>query len=215
MRLWTIQGLAIYQQLQREGVAFCTKPSWEAYETFMRAYRWMADQMRQRIGEPPIKDIIYPIWAWYQYDSAKSKKPKKSIHNIPEGVSAYMEIEVPDNDVLLSDFSNWHSVLNGGPLSDWKKIFKEIDLLDKEAGRVLKFDEYPEEIQKEIEKSWEAVFDLDRRDKELGRTHKRNRSIQATLWILKKEYIISVELLERRGDVIKPIRNYPYKDMQV
>ena len=126
-----------------------------------------------------------------------------------------MEIEVPDNDVLLSDFSNWHCVLNGGPLSDWKKIFKEIEWQDKEAGRVLKFAEYPEDIQKEIVKSWEAVFDLDRRDKELGRTHKRNRSIQATLWILKKEYIISVELLERRGDVIKPIRNYPYKDMQV
>lgn len=82
-------------------------------------------------------------------------------------------------------------------------------MLDKEAGRVLKFNEYPEDIQKEIEKSWEAVFDLDRRDKEVGRTHKRNRSIQATLWLLKKEYVISIELLERIGDTIKPYNGNP------
>lgn len=27
MRLWTIQGIEIYEQLQRDGVAYCTKPA--------------------------------------------------------------------------------------------------------------------------------------------------------------------------------------------
>ena len=51
-----------------------------------------------------------------------------------------------------------------------------------------------------------AIFDLDRRDKEVGRTHKRNRSIQATLWMLKPEHIVSVEILERKGEVVKIVK---------
>ena len=205
MRLWTIQGIEIYEQLQRDRVAYCTKPAWSDDEKFMKAYLWMADEMRQRIGEPPIKDIKYPMWAWYQYNSTKSKKPPRSYLDIQEGVSAYMEIEIPDNEVLLSDFCNWHNVLNQYPLTNWKRIDKKTDLLEKEAGKSLDFDDYPLEIQKEIEKSWEAIFDLDRRDKEVGRTHKRNRSIQATFWMLKPDNVISVEFLERKGEVVKRI----------
>lgn len=205
MRLWTIQGIEIYEQMQRDGVAFCTKPEWSDDEKFMKAYRWMVEQMKQRIGEPPINDIKYPIWAWCQYKSAKSKKPPRSYLDIQEGLSAYMEIEIPDNEVLLSDFMNWHNVLSQIPLTDWKKINKKTDLLEKEAGKSLRFKDYPVEIQKEIEKTWDAIFDLNRRDKEVGRTHKRNRSIQATFWMLKPEHIISVEFLERKGDVVKRI----------
>ena len=51
-----------------------------------------------------------------------------------------------------------------------------------------------------------AIFDLDRRDKEVGRTHKRNRSIQATFWMLKSEHIVSVEILERKGEVVKIVK---------
>jgi hypothetical protein len=97
MRLWTIQGIEIYEQLQRDGMAYCTKPAWSDDEKFMKAYHWMADQMRQRIGEPPIKDIKYPMWAWYQYNSAKSNKPPRSYLDIQEGISAYMEIDFPDS----------------------------------------------------------------------------------------------------------------------
>lgn len=205
MRLWTIQGIEIYEQLQRDGVTYCSQPIMSDEPTFMHAYHWMTEQMRRRIGEPPIKGIEFPLWAWYQYNSAKSNKPPRNINTAPEGISAYMEIEIPEKDVLLSEFSNWHAVLNEAPIDNWKKIFKKTDLLDKEAGRMLALKEYPLEIQKEIEKSWEAVFDLDRRDKTVGRTHKKNRSIQATFWLLKPKHIVSVDFLERRDGVIKQI----------
>lgn len=194
--------------MQREGIAYCTKPIMGDEPVFVHAYHWMANQMRKRIGEPPIQNIEYPLWAWYQYNSAKSNKPPKSVNDVPEGVSAYMEIEIPDKDVLLSEFSNWHAVLNECPLSNWKKIDKKTDKLDKEAGRRLTFHEYPIAIQKEIEDSWEAIFDLERRDKDVGRKHKSNRSIQATFWVLKPENIVSVEFLEKRNDVIRQIA-YP------
>ena len=208
MRLWTIQGIAIYEQLQPEGVAYCTKPSMGDLPEFQRAYRWMAEQMRKRIGEPPIEGVESPMWAWYQFISAKHKKTPRSVGDFAEGVSVYMEIEVPDNEVLLSEFGSWHAPLNECPLDDWKRIERITDKLDKEAGRRLKFDEYPTGVQKEIEKSWEAVFDINRRDKIVGCTHRRNRSIQATFWVLKPEHIISVEFLEKKGDVVKQLKQY-------
>lgn len=63
MRLWTIQGIEIYKQLVSTGLAYCTKPNVSDDKEFIRAYHWMAEQMRQRIGEPPIKGIDFPIWA--------------------------------------------------------------------------------------------------------------------------------------------------------
>lgn len=55
MRLWTIQGIEIYNKMQKDGFAYCTLPNWRDSSEFMRAYRWMSGQMKRRIGEPPIK----------------------------------------------------------------------------------------------------------------------------------------------------------------
>lgn len=210
MRLWTIQGIEIYEMLQRDGYAYCTKPSWADDEKLLYAYHWMARQMKLRIGESPVAAIEYPIWAWYQYYSAKRNKPPRSWKDIQEGVSAYMEIEVPDKEVLLSDFCTWHHPLNRWRLDNWSIIDKKTDLLDKEAGRRLDFQEYPIEIQEEIVKSWDAVFDISRRDKDvMGRIHKKNRSIQATFWMLRPEYVQSVEFLERKGNNVKTIKEMP------
>ena len=38
MRLWAIQGIEIYEQLERDGVTYCTKPSWGDEDNFM--YAW-------------------------------------------------------------------------------------------------------------------------------------------------------------------------------
>lgn len=204
MRLWTIQGIEIYEQLVRDGVTYCTKPSWGDEEVFMYAYHWMAGQMRKRIGEPPIEGIEYPLWAWYQYDSAKKNKPPRNQNNVPEGLYVYMEIEMHEDEVLLSDFDEWHSPLNRGPVRNWKKIWKKMELQDKIAGRSLDFMEYPQELRQEIEDSWEGIFDLDIREK--GVKHKRNKSIQATFWALYPENIVSAEFLERKGDIVRTIK---------
>ena len=142
MRLWTFQGIAIYEQLIKEGIAYCSKPSYSDEENFMYAYRWMSAQMRSRIGESPIKGLEYPMWAWYQYDSAKKRKPTKSPFNMGEGIIAFMELEIPDNQVLLSDFSNWHAVLNQGAIDDWKRIYREEDRLEEAVGHRLALQRY-------------------------------------------------------------------------
>ena len=209
MRLWTIQGIAIYEQLIRDGIAYCTKPLVDDDEQFIYAYHWMAEQMRKRIGEPPVEGIEYPMWAWCQYDSAKRKRPPRSPWDMSEGINAYLEVEIPDNQVLLSGYSNWHCVLNQGPLDNWRQISKKRGKLEEEAGRRLDFKELPNGVKDEIRKSWEAVFDLDRRDKDVQSSHKRNISIQATFWVLRQEHVISVEFHEKTGSVVKPIKWSP------
>ena len=125
----------------------------------------------------------------------RKNKPPRSPKDVSERVSAYMEIVIPEDEVLLSDFDDWHLPLNRGPVRNWRKIWDKIDMQDKNAGRHLDFMEYPQDLRQEIENSWEGIFDFDRREK--GVRNKRNRSIQATFWALYSENIVSVEFLER------------------
>ena len=205
MKLWTIQGIEIYERLKRDGITYCLRPEFGDDLLYANAYKWMAKQMRQRIGEPPLKSIEYPMWAWYQYDSAKRNKPPRSPKDFSEDLSVLMEIEMPEQELLLSDFSTWHHVLNQLPLDDYNSIIKITDDLNKKAGKLLSFDDYDSTLQKRIEKSWEAIFDINRRDVVFGKQHKKNKSIQATFWALREENVVSVEFLESKGDNIKTI----------
>ena len=57
------------------------------------AYKWMVEQMKQRIGEPPLPQITLPVWAWYQYSSRKKNKPPLSpIDKGHDGKEMMMEI---------------------------------------------------------------------------------------------------------------------------
>ncbi len=70
MKLWTSQTIEFYNELIRNGIAYCTKISPIAQDCTI-AYQWTAEQMKKRIGEPPMSEIMLPVWAWYQYNSQK------------------------------------------------------------------------------------------------------------------------------------------------
>ena len=99
-----------------------------------------------------------------------------------------MEIEVPDNEVLLSDFMLWHHPLNGWDIITNKRLKRKV-----EEHFFTNFNEKPIEIQKLISDSWARVFDLKTRDKYYAPQPAKTRSIQATLWCVRKEYLISAE----------------------
>ena len=92
-----------------------------------------------------------------------------------------LELEVPDNEVLLSDFHAWHFVLNRWPISDTEEESTRIDEFlehtgDKEAGAFL-------------HKNWERALDI--RPFENDWTSRGN-DVQATFWELKREYVKKV-----------------------
>ena len=83
-------------------------------------YAWLVLQMKKRIGSPP-EGVTYPVWAWYKWRENR-KKPDLRAERWQYGQKGdkfyRLEIEIPDREVLLSDFDEWICVLNEGLLAD-------------------------------------------------------------------------------------------------
>ena len=171
MILWSIQRQKAYEQMLETGV-LRTEKKYIWLDVFEKPYQWMAEQMRKRIGAPP-EGVEYPVWAWYQW-KGKRKRPNMRIQgrssekNVP---IVLLTIEVPEENVLLSDFDYWHAVLNNMDL-----VFP----MDEDAV-------YPEEVKR---KSWENIFDI---SCSFDGERKHVLSTQATLWEIKKEWVRRVE----------------------
>lgn len=198
MRLWTIQTTEFYDTLQKNGVVYCDRESWFCQE-YRGMYDWMADEMRKRIGNPPNPEVRYPLWAWYQYTSRKRPKPPVSPNMLAsdqeEGVM--LEIEIPDDEVLLSDFGLWHVPLNGHPISDDKNLMHRFDAFREKHGCSCGFEDYPGELQHDIMVTWSVIFDLRTRLRRWVAKAMWNRSIQACFWELKLEQVKEVYFIHK------------------
>ena len=86
---------------------------------FVEKYKWLIDQMEKRIGPAP-DGVSYPVWAWY-IQSWKHKKPDLRIERWANGPGneqyVCIEVELPDDQVLLSDFDAWCILLLDGLLA--------------------------------------------------------------------------------------------------
>lgn len=98
-------------------------------EHYIDAYHWMMSMMSIKMvnygGE-------YPVW--YSDDIVFAK-------DILTENDILLEIELDNNEYLVSDFNSWHCVLNDYSLTKDEEEFEE-DILNKEE-------------------SWERIFDLD------------------------------------------------------
>lgn len=108
MRLYTIQKEAVAERLLLQGMVHPNDDIMEGYEL---AYDWMASKMADRIGEKR-RNSKYPFWAFTELSSFTVAK---------EGLSQYLLVlEVPDSEVMLTDFCRWHEVLNAGSWALYK-----------------------------------------------------------------------------------------------
>ena len=126
MILWTIQPVEIYNLVIETGVYRCD-PALIHLPEFADSYSWLAKQMTDRIGPAPA-GVTFPVWAWYIMDG-KRKKPDLRRERWTGGPGnedfARIEIEVPDQDVLLSDFDAWGSILSNWLLSDTEEEYEQ------------------------------------------------------------------------------------------
>ena len=88
-----------------------------------------------------------------------------------EEQAVMLELNVPDDTVLLSDFMLWHLPLNNGAICTKHE-------------------------SKEYEKC-----NLDMRDPYLTMTRRKNRSIQGTIWLLRKEWLIVTHIFNRHSEI--------------
>jgi hypothetical protein len=112
----------------------------------------MMDQMRRRV---PCYGGGFPIWLW-----CPPKPDLRHSGHLARGEQALrIELELPREIVLQSDFETWHCVLNRWHLSLTWRESREWD------RRVKGYDQFrhalPESLEAELQATWDRVFDLD------------------------------------------------------
>ena len=181
MKVWHIVSRNGFERMQRNGLKR-GHSDFICDEFFRDAYGWMIEQMEQRLSSIR-PESAYPVWVWYRYNgTAESKPDVNDPYGEPNQPLVLLELEVPENEVLLSDFELWHAVLN-----DFA-----IDLDDKNCRAVFgcSWESLAGTDLERKRKSWEVIFDLNFNDEEWT-SPPETRAIQGCIWELKWEYVKS------------------------
>lgn len=175
MELYTFITKEEYNILLKDKVLYCdtkkaTMPNEE--ECFKKAYDYMADKLEHKYSKKNIKNapknLIYPRWAFYQWESETDliHSANKSLFEDFNG-KVLLKLNVPKEQVLLSDYDNWHYCLNGWylpkderDLDNWFYIceianLKIADILFNKSNSI-----YVKYLQKRIYNSWRNIFNL-------------------------------------------------------
>lgn len=141
MRFYSIQKSECWELAKKVGYLEGS----QEYSMFPKEYIWIIGQMKKRLND---YNGEYPVWLW------PARPDLRCSGYVTKGEKAVLlEINIPEEKVLFSDFQAWHVVLNDCALDAFEG----------------------EPITKE--ESWERIFDLD-----FLRNHQDWRSIdlQAT-----------------------------------
>lgn len=178
--LWTMQRETAFEAFLKTGVLRANPTHLAFNDEFQYAYDWMVCQMRRRIGPAPI-GVQYPVWAWYQWEGERKCRDLRQSGYAKRGTPmVQITFEADTSEFLLSDFDDWHIVLNNCYLTD-----NEQDWDDFYATNG---DQWPAEIIG----SWDKVFDLSRYTPDWD-TEPSRRTIQATLWEVHMSQVKKVE----------------------
>jgi hypothetical protein len=128
-KYYTVQKIEGWKEAQTTGY-LSGHPDY-VWNTFLEPYHWMMKQMEKRI---PNYEGEYPIWVWTERQDLR-----RAGYFEPGTRGVQLELNIPDEKVLLSDFNAWHIVLNNDSLlvndeeniskeESWERIF-EFDFL--------------------------------------------------------------------------------------
>ena len=146
-------------------------------------------QMEKRLSPAP-EGVDFPVWAWHTRDW-QHKKPDLRSSDMRHFTEPYVciELEVPDNEVLLSDFDAWHYVLNDFPCIECHSEEEFDQIYDNYSAMKA------EEQEKVKTESWNRIFDITPIEDEWNINGKY---IQASFWELKPEYVVSVRHIKEK-----------------
>ena len=194
MRIWTIQPADLYEKLKAKKVLFADGR--RCYDHFRPAYSWMIDQMRRRL--PPSR-ARFPWWGWYRWSGKDRAKPDlRAGGHLPKGIRGVrIELDIDPEEVLLSDFSDWHFPLNNFflPLDETEdERFEQ----EEKRTRFTFSGARTSPLQSVVFASWERIFDLSRECRD-WRGRFRATDVQATFWELRIEDVRDVTFYTDRG----------------
>ena len=235
MKLYTVQPLEVLLKVKKFGAltsrSYILEDEDEITKFFLPSYKWMKDQMLKRLPHFKPNEETFPWWGWCRY-GGKDNKPKFSeqyyrdlLKRLDE-IQVIIELEIPDELVLLSDFDAWHFRLNTWFLGyeyeirEFEKyIINKCNMAKKDLKKPLTLNYMSlltidnEELRKEffgmLNNNWERMFDLNLCPKIL-RFKKEHQQIQGNFWELKWEYVRSVKI---KGGIIDRVICLPYSKL--
>ncbi|MGE7920113.1 DUF3841 domain-containing protein [Viridibacillus sp. NPDC093762] len=141
MIVYTVHPESIYKMMREQGYYEGSRANFNFKNSFERQYDWMVAQMKKRLSH--YEGDEYPVWVW------KRRPGRNESALLPRGTrGVILKLEIPDEDILWSDFESWHLVLNEGPYTTSEKEWE--DHLQNEWST------------ERVEKSWEMIFDFDK-----------------------------------------------------
>lgn len=161
LTMYTIQSREAYETLAKEGVL--VGDSARGWPEFQEAYSWMLRQMDRRLSGGPPGGLI---WLWPTATRARLRDDAKHARG-----EVLLTVRVERERVLLSEFLDWHAVLNrslhvpalrGESDEEWEARWNPLDddfIARAEPHRALPIGEWPSDLRTEMESSWEAIFD--------------------------------------------------------
>lgn len=198
MRLYHYMDAEAYEAMNRSG-RLVGSPAHSPYPEFAFAYAWLADVMRRRIGPAPEGcDATWPVFTWALHNGlsplAYDREQDRPGSEDPNDAGFLVGFDVPDGAYLLSDFDDWHFVLNnwflpscGSAIDDPDNEGDAFDDLCRRHGcePYGLFDEANSvpEVEAARRANWERIVD---------HPHD-NGSVQATLWELRAEWVFLVK----------------------
>lgn len=198
MLLWTIQNADAYENMKKVGV-LRANDNYIFMDFNPTAYHWMANKLEAKCPKPDCK-MQYPVWAWYMKDGKRKRRDLRCAGYGKRGEEmVQITIEVPNNQVLLSDFDAFHFVLSDLylPTSEEDSLRFESDLKnDSFTWGDLQLGETDNDLKKtyreKVVDSWEKIFDLEREDDYVF-CDIQHKSIQAVMWQVTMEQVLKVE----------------------
>lgn len=182
LKLWTVRPRSDFFLLQEQGFFRTDRRFVDNF--FLKAYDWMAGQLKKKTPSPNGVDL--PVWAWYRYDGLNQIKPdlRRNAHLKRGEKGVRIEFEAPENLVLLSSFDAWHAVLNDWCFSLNDEEYDYYKKMEKICSKAVF-----EEMKRQ---SWLKIFDLNLLD------DPNTYGVQAVLWELKIEWVKKVDFFVAR-----------------
>ncbi|MED2737676.1 DUF3841 domain-containing protein [Bacillus toyonensis] len=163
---YTNQKIEAYKKFEEKG--FLTGDEAFVDSDFLSAYKWLIEQMNNKINN----DGSFPVWLWTEKPNLNEEG-----HFDPGTKAVCLTVEIPDEQILFSDFDAWHCVLN-----NWYCALTELEDDSFDRGKV--------DITKE--ESWQRIFNFEQlQQSEMWGN--AEQTLQGVTPVIKKEQVLNVE----------------------
>lgn len=181
MKFWSIRTLDELDILL-SGQPLRTDPD-KVDKDFKRAYQWISKQLANKVTPPP--GVEYPIWLWRYWEGKHRAKPDlRAGGHVQKGSKAVrIELEIPSDKVLLSDFNSWHAVLNNHHLSHTDaeyEYYEQYEAQEKDENL----------LRKSKETTWLKIFSIEDLPDDWA--------VQGATWEILPEHIVNYKVFTGR-----------------